>query len=787
MPDSFEAVVVASDGDPVAGAVVRIRPQHWTANSGAAPTAWETRTGTEGRFEIAWPDSGRWSLEILSLSREEGRFLPSVGDSLLQIAVPRMVLAPLASLSGRIPSPSVDTPGVVLLEGTDREVLPESTGTWNIFDLGPGTYRVLWSKSGRDSVLRDQVILGPADSLRLDSSSLAESPLVLAGRLAPVVGWEASPLPISGWNVSIAGDTISATTDANGEFRLPTTLRGAARIVANHPSSGEQIAWDTVVAASATGILRLVPRAARRRLDSATYAFVAIANPDRIRRPLRVRVAADTTALRSTGTPEPDRAKLPAMLGWTDDSGRFALRREVAQAYHATLVDSIDVIGAVFPWGDGTTPESIEPIHVGSPGRATVTVRLPPGTPSQVTIGGLLLSSMGTPMLAQAVLAGNPTTFSALYPGSHRFAVVSLQTAQPIAGWVDASISEASNTVVDTLLTQEQVEDSALWPHAVSVFVSGASLSAPLRNVPVRVDLDALVDFASFPPSYLGDDVRVHDESGRWVPAVATRWNPDSKLARLAILLDTLGPSGRSFTIRYGRPIAHSSGYAFTRFVFTRSGGHLSSFRGGTTDRTLARRTLLSENMAYGPGTESTQNFVFDPSTRARVAFPADTLGSVFAVQMVFTPEAAPAALESFLGIRDLSDSSLVASVGTRVGRAVLRLPDPDSGTREISLEGMTVARNARCVLQLRRLGDSLEVAIVSASSTTRRRFALSWPVLTDSVEVFAGAPSGNAEGFAGTVDALDVFDSAWSEARAAFDAAYWRTGGHEVRITPLR
>lgn len=779
--------MIASDGDPVAGALVRIRPEHWTANAGTAPASWETRTEADGRFEIPWPDSGRWSLEILALSREEGRFLPSVGDSLLDVASPRMVLAPLATLSGRIPTIGPDSQGTVLLEGTDREAIPQPAGTWHLQDLAPGTYRVVWARPGLDTILGDRVILGPADTLRLDSTSPDKTPLVVAGRLAPVVGWETSPLPIVGWSVSIVGDSSIATTDANGEFRISTTRLGPARIVATHPATGDQVKWDTVATSSPTSTLHLPPRVAKRQTDTAIYALLAIANPDKIRRSLRVRVAADTSALRSTGMTEASRAKLFAMLGWTDDSGRFALQVDATQSFHATLADSVDGIGAVFPWGKGTTPETIEPIRVGSPGSATVTVRFPPGTPSQVTIGGLLISSMGTPMLAQAVLAGNPTTFTALYPGSHRFAVVSLETSQPIAGWLDATVPEASNTVVDTLLSQQQVEDSAQWPHAVSVFVPGTSPQAPLRNVPVRVDLDALVDFASFPPSYLGDDFRVHDERGRWLPAVVTRWSPDSKLARFAILLDSLGPSGRSFTIRYGRPVAPSSGYAFKRFVFTRSGAHLSSFRGGTTDGTLARRTLIAEDMSYGPGTESTQNLVFEPSTRAKVAFPSDTLGSAFGVQMVFTPESSPLEVETFLGIRDPSDSSLVASVGTRAGRAVLRLPNPDSGTREVVLEGMTIGRNARCVLQLRRLGDSLEVAVVANTTTARLRFALSWPTMTDSVEIFAGALPGSADGFAGTVDALDVFDGSWSEERAAFDAAYWRPGGHEARITPLR
>ena len=779
--------MVASDGDPVAGAVVKIRPEHWTAGSGVAPASWETRTEADGRFAIPWPDSGRWSLEILASSREEGRFLPSVGDSLLDVAIAKMVLAPLASLSGRIPAVGPDSQGTVLLEGTDREAIPQPAGTWHLHGLAPGTYRVLWARPGPDTILRERVILGPSDTLRLDSTRSDNTPLVLAGRLVPVVGWETSPLPIAGWSVSIEGDSSFATTDANGEFRLPTTLRGPARIVATHQATGEKATWDTVATASPTSTLHLPPRVAKRQRDTATYALLAIANPDKIRRPLRVRVAPDTSALRSTGMTGSDRARLPAMLGWTDDSGRFALQVDAAQSFHATLADSVDGIGAVFPWGEGTTPETIDPIRVGSPGSATVTVRFPPGTPSQVTIGGLLISSMGTPMLARAVLAGNPTTFSALYPGSHRFAVVSMETAQPIAGRVDATITEANTTVVDTLLTQEQVEDSSLWPHAVSVVVTGAGLSAALRNVPVRVDLDAIVDFSSFPQWYLGDDARVHDEQGRWLPATVTRWSPASKLARFAILLDSLGPSGRSFTIRFGRLVASHSGYAFPRFVFTRSGGHLASFRGGTSDGTLARRTLIAENMAYGPGTESTQNFVFEPSTRTRIVFPSDSLGSMYGSQLVFTPDASPMEVETFLGMRVPSDSNFAASVGTRAGRAVLRLPDPDTGTREIPLDGMTIARNARCVLQLRRLGDSLEVAVVTSGSTTRRRFELPWPTTTDSVEIFAGAPSGSAEGFAGTVDALDVFDGTWSAARADFDAAYWRPGGHDLRITPLR
>lgn len=787
VPDSFEAVVVASDGGPASGAVVRIRPERWTARSGAAPAAWETRTGTDGRFELAWPDTGRWSLEILAPSRDEGRFLPSVGDSLLRLLAPRVVLAPFARLAGSIPSVGPDSSGTILLEGTDRNVSPGASGAWILRDLGPGTYRVVWARPERDTILRDQVILGPSDSVQLDSTSLADAPLVLAGRLAPVVGWEPSPLPIAGWQVSLAGDTTKATTDANGEFRLPTTRRGEVRIVATHPPTGETATWDTILAASATGSMRLVPRAARRLLDTASYVFLAVANPDRIRRPLRVRVAADTTAIRSTGMPSADRAQLPAMVGWTDDSGRFALRIERVQAFHATLSDSIEGIGAVFPWSGGTHSVSPGTIRVGAPGSATVAVRFPPGTSSQVTIGGLLISSMGTPLLAQAVLAGAPTTFPSLYPGSHRLAVVSLQTSQPIAGWVDARIEEATNLVIDTLLAQEQIEDTADWPLATLLSIESPVGAPTLRTVTVRMDLADVLDLPAYPASDLGSSLRFHDESGRWVPAVATRWSPNEGIATFAVLLDSLPTGGRSLVLRHGNPGASIGGYALPRSVFRREAGYLAHFAGGTSNPVAGGSSLVTEGLAYEPGTETSQAFSFTSATRAHLTMPSESLGTTFGVQMVVRPSAAPADSERFLGLRALPGGIDVAVLGTRAGKTTLRLWDPDSGAREHVLDDLQIPRGSRGVMALRRRGDSLEVEVDSGSATAIRRLAMAWPTATDSVEFAAGATSDASGGFTGTVDALDLHDGSWTGARAAFEASWWTAGAHVVAKKRLR
>lgn len=786
MPDSFEAVVVANDGTPLEGARVRIRPEHWTANAGDAPDSWETRTARDGRFVISWPDTGRWSLEILATRSELGRFLPLVGDSLLQASTPRLVLEPVASLSGRVPLPSGDL-GTVLLEGTDREVLPEPGGSWSFDDLGPGTYRVLWSRPGGDSLLRDRVLLGPSDTVRLDSTPSTGEPLVLAGRLSSVVGWDPSPLPITGWSISITGDSTFATTNASGEFHLPITGRGRMRIVATHSATGERVDWDTVVAASANGLLRLAPRAAKPTSDTSTYVFLSVANPDKIRRPLRVRVAADTTALSSTGMPGSDRARLPAMLGWTDDSGRFALRREHLEAFHATLEDSIDGIGAVFPWGKGTPPESLPPIHLGSPGRASLTVRFPPGTPGQVTVGGILVSSMGTPILATAVLAGQPANFPSIYPGRHRFAVVSLQTARPIAGWVEAAVSEGAATVVDTLLTQEQVEDTADWSEATLLSIQAPTGSPTLRQVTLRLDLADVLDLASYPPSDLGLSLRFHDESGRWVPAVATRWSPSEGIATFAVHLDSLPSSGRSLIVRHGLSKASMGGYALSRFVFRREAGFLAQFAGGTTDPVSPRRVLEAEGLVYVPGREYTQAFRFEPSTRARVAIPADTLGTNFGVQLVVDLEAAAPDSETVLTFRALPGGEEVAALGTRTGRSVLVVRDSASGRREIELPGLAVPRGMRCVLGMRRRGDSLEVRVVSGTDVARWSLALAWPARTDSVEFVTGANPTGTQGFAGTVDAMSIHDGSWTTEREDFEADWWTPGAHAVRKTPLR
>lgn len=787
MPDSFEAVVVASDGLPLAGASVRIRPEHWTANAGVAPSSWETRTEKDGSFEIPWPDTGRWSLEILANSVQEGRFLPSVDDSLLRASTPRMILAPLAALSGRVPVASSESRGAVLLEGTDREVLPDPGGSWSFDDLGPGSYRVLWSRPGGDTLLRDRVFLGPSDTVRLDSTPSSVEPLILTGRLASVVSWDPSPLPIAGWSVSITGDSASAATNANGEFRLPTSERGRMRIVATHAATGQRVDWDTVVAADATGLMRLAPRAAKTAADTFTYEFLSVANPDRIRRPLRVRVAADTTALSSTGMPGSDRARLPAMLGWTDDSGRFALRREHLEAFHATLEDSIDGIGAVFPWGKGTPPESLPPIHIGSPGSARLAMRFPPGTSSQVTVGGILVSSMGTPILATAVLAGQPASFPSLYPGRHRFAVVSLQTARPIAGWVEATVSEGAATVVDTLLTQEQVEDTADWPEATLLSIQAPTGTHTLRQITLRLDLADVLDLASYPPSDLGLSLRFHDESGRWVPAVATRWIASEGIATFAVLLDSLPPDGRSLIVRHGLSKASMGGYAMPRFVFRREAGYLAHFAGGTTDPIPPRRVLQAEGLVYVPGREYTQSFRFDPSTRAKVAIPADSLGTDFGIQMVVGLEAAAPDSETLLSFRVLPGGEEVAALGTRGERSVLVVRDSTSGPRAIELPGFAIPRGTRCVLGMRRRGDSLEVRVVSGSDVARRSLALAWPAGTDSIEFVAGANPDGTAGFAGTVDAISIHDGSWTTEREDFEAAWWTPGAHAVRKTPLR
>lgn len=784
MPDSFEAVVVASDGAPLAGARVRIRPEHWTADSGLAPEPWQTRTDREGRAELSLAGrSGAWSLEIVDAEGARGRFLREIPDSLRAAGSATWTLAPLSRLVGTVPLSATDSVGRILLEGTDRAVRPTASGAWSFDDLGPGSYRVIWSRPGPDSILADSLPLASGDTLRVGPP--APRSLEVAGRLVPVVGWDSATLPLAGWTVRAIGDTASATTRGDGSFTLTTTSDDTLRIRAIEPRSGASVTWDTLLANQEASRLDLPAKLAKRGDDTSRYVLLRIDGPQGVLRPFRVRAAPDTTALRSTGTPKAARALLPAMTGWTDDSGRFALAQDASVPYHVTLLDSVSGMGAVFPWGKDAPDPATEGIPVGSPGSANVTVRFPEGTPGSFTRGGILLSSMGTPELAQAVLSGQPTTFASLLPGRHRIGVVSLESAQPIAGSIDVVVTPGGTVVVDTLLTPLQVEDTADWPAATLLSIEGSGATGTLHDVTVRLDLGDVLDLAAYPQADLGTSLRFHDEAGRWVPAVATRWSPSEGIATFALLLDSLPSDGRAIVLRHGLSNAPAGGYSLPRFVFRRSSGLLARFAGGTSDQIPTGRILQAEGLAYEPGVEHTQAFRFDAGTRASLAVPSDTLGTNFGAQLVIRPSSTAPDSEQVLGLRALPVGEEVASLGTRAGQTVLRVADPDSGPREIALDGFTIARGTRCVVGLRRLGDTLEVSLASASGTVHRRYAASWPAQTDSVEFAAGADG--RPGFAGSVDALTLHDGSWSEERASFEAAWWIPGAHRVRTTELR
>ncbi|MEK7391606.1 MAG: hypothetical protein AAB214_03485, partial [Fibrobacterota bacterium] len=141
VPDSFQARVIRNDGASATGAVVRIRPQQWSALSGTASIEWQSRVDSTGRFSIALPDTGLWNLEILDSSSGQGRFLSIRPDSIRKVDAGSIRLSEQGSLHGHPERNTSSFPVLVVLLGTDHAVVPNASGEWSFSGLAPGGYR----------------------------------------------------------------------------------------------------------------------------------------------------------------------------------------------------------------------------------------------------------------------------------------------------------------------------------------------------------------------------------------------------------------------------------------------------------------------------------------------------------------------------------------------------------------------------------------------------------------------------------------------------------------------
>ncbi|MEK7392750.1 MAG: hypothetical protein AAB214_09310, partial [Fibrobacterota bacterium] len=379
----------------------------------------------------------------------------------------------------------------------------------------------------------------------------------VAGRILPALDWSSSQASIGGWVVSEKNTGALDTTDGSGAFLLPQLRGKPIHIVATDPISGLTLAWDTAFAFDTS--LATLPTRVASSAKTKVWKELRIFGSDGNCRRTRIRVLPDSTGLRtSLNIAKPDTSM--AMNGWTDDSGRFALPENNALPCHATAVDPVSGEGATFAWGGNLDSAAKTNIVLGKPKQVGITIHLPPGA-SEYWELGYSVSLLGTGISSRTLtLPGERIPLSEIYPGTYRMAVIMKRDGSAPPGRVEFMLDSSSTTEIDAVLSQDDLEDTANWPHAATIEVAPTGLTKTLYGVPVRVVLDTIVEWTSnfvtpaFPEGLLTNlEYRLYDESGRWIPHASGPLDKIAKKSEVWIYLDSLSPGHpRKIKLRHG-------------------------------------------------------------------------------------------------------------------------------------------------------------------------------------------------------------------------------------------
>lgn len=730
VPDAFHARLEHPGGSVANGAVARVRPASWVAGSPGASAGWSSVSGPDGQVTLVFPDTGRWTLEVLAADGDAGWVHTASAESLKREE--RVVLGPLGILEGRT---GIGAGRVVLL-GTERSTALDSAGGWRFDALPAGTWRPAVATQGRILSLPETTTTGPATTVPV------------AGRLLPAVGWTGAAPPISGWTVVDSLGRGVGTTDRWGAYSLEASPSAPMRLVATSPDGEVRVSWDAV-APPRGGVL---PVRAAAPWDSGDWIEIHAGSDDGIRQRVSLRLLSDESGGRVVGNvPSPDTGA--GGTAWSDDSGRFAAPRAAGPGA-LRVVDPARGFGAAARWDDGPPMRVVL-----APARsASARLRFPEGVGGDLWGTGhsaTLLGAGGASV--RPVLPGGTLDLGRLWPGRYALVLVSLETGRRTLRPFSFEVG-AADLVLDADLAQDHFEDTAAWSRTVQIAIPGPADGPELHAVPVRLDLSGVLDFDSPQRPDPGGDFRVHGPDGRWIPHELSVWDAPGRRAEAWVLMDTLAPGRtRRISFRFGNPLATRSGLAGVEQVQGRAAGARAFHADARADDLSGKGSPpIQADATTIPGERRRWMWGMEGPSSLRARWTSGAAGArlVFRLDTVGTDSVAILSLGSPSGERVVELVSVAGRPGARIGGRPVVPSDPSP-----------LPTGRWLVANLRRVGDSVRVVVDEPAGGGGWRMAGEIPSATgDSLELVVGNSTGWLEGFAGAVEEIALFDRNWTE-----------------------
>jgi hypothetical protein len=236
-------VVDAATRAPIAGATVSVDGTRLTATTDSAGT-YRFATVAVGQLTVRVAASGflSQSQSVIVSAGATATLNFSLSPLLIRPVPPPVPRLPLTgTVSGRVTSSTGTAIGgaTVSVSGTSLSATTDASGNYTIGGVAPGTYTVTASASGfLDQAQTVSVTAGATATLNFSLSPLLIRPVPPPVPRLPLTGTvsgrvtSSAGAAIAGATLSVGGTSLTATTDASGNYRLDGVPAGTQTVTA---------------------------------------------------------------------------------------------------------------------------------------------------------------------------------------------------------------------------------------------------------------------------------------------------------------------------------------------------------------------------------------------------------------------------------------------------------------------------------------------------------------------------------------------------------------------------
>lgn len=223
---------------PLSGAIVRV------PGMGV-----EAETDANGNYQLTGLLIGNYPILVIASNYMALNFMANVNIdeadradfSLIPLAKGLIKGAVTDVATGEpVPGASIEIDGVVMLAATS-----EGDGTYKMIGVPPGTYRILVTHSEYADAFVDNIEVLDLNPTTID---LLLSKRPATGALAGRILNNSNGTPVSGATVTVSGTSITATTDAGGNYLLESVPAGLNDITVSAPGYPESPRIRSVIA-----------------------------------------------------------------------------------------------------------------------------------------------------------------------------------------------------------------------------------------------------------------------------------------------------------------------------------------------------------------------------------------------------------------------------------------------------------------------------------------------------------------------------------------------------------